>query len=213
MDPDAIYVDHGCTGTQPERPGPGKALAACRNGDTLVVTKLDRLARSLPDARDVADELTRKGVALNLGGSIYDPHDPVGKPLFDVLMVAEFEADLIRARTTPEQGKERPRPRATSGKATETFLSPGNPTSSACIGMGAHNHRDSRTLRRRPLHGLPGHSTRRVSIVTFPTASRHIAKFHSSQPTALVQATPDPTDASCRGLRTPACPYLATLPP
>lgn len=100
VDPDAIYVDHGFTGTQRERPGLGKALAACRNGDTLVVTKLDRLARSLPDARDIADELTRKGVALNLGGSIYDPHDPVGKLLFNVLgMVAEFEADLIRART------------------------------------------------------------------------------------------------------------------
>ena len=98
--PDAIYVDHGFTGTQRGRPGLGKALAACRNGDTLVVTKLDRLARSLPDARDIADELTRKGVALNLGGSVYDPHDPVGKLLFNVLgMVAEFEADLIRART------------------------------------------------------------------------------------------------------------------
>lgn len=76
VDPDAIYVDHGFTGTQRERPGLGKALAACRNGDTLVVTKLDRLARSLPDARDIADELSRKGVALNLGGSIYDPRIP-----------------------------------------------------------------------------------------------------------------------------------------
>ena len=100
VDPDAIYVDHGFTGTQRDRPGLGKALAACREGDTLVVTKLDRLARSLPDARDIADELTRKGVALNLGGSVYDPQDPVGKLLFNVLgMVAEFEADLIRART------------------------------------------------------------------------------------------------------------------
>jgi DNA invertase Pin-like site-specific DNA recombinase len=43
--------------------------------------------------------LTRKGAALNLGG-VYDPHDPVGKLLLNVLgMVAEFEADLIRART------------------------------------------------------------------------------------------------------------------
>lgn len=100
VEPEAIYVDQGFTGTQRERPGLGKALAACRNGDTLVVTKLDRLARSLPDARDIADELTRKGVVLNLGGSVYDPHDPVGKLLFNVLgMVAEFEADLIRART------------------------------------------------------------------------------------------------------------------
>ena len=45
-----------------------EALAACRAGDELVVTKLDRLARSLPDARDIADELTRRHVKLNLGG-------------------------------------------------------------------------------------------------------------------------------------------------
>jgi DNA invertase Pin-like site-specific DNA recombinase len=45
-----IYVDHGLTGTSRERPGLRAALAACRDGDTLVVTKLDRLARSLPDA-------------------------------------------------------------------------------------------------------------------------------------------------------------------
>ncbi len=97
---DAIYVDHGLTGANRARPGLREALAACRAGDTLVVTKLDRLARSLPDARDIADELTRKGAALNLGGSVYDPNDPVGRLLFNVLgMVAEFEADLIRART------------------------------------------------------------------------------------------------------------------
>ena len=53
-----IYVDHGLTGTNKERPGLREALAACREGDTLVVTKLDRLARSLPDARAIADELT-----------------------------------------------------------------------------------------------------------------------------------------------------------
>jgi DNA invertase Pin-like site-specific DNA recombinase len=48
-----IYVDHSLTGTNRERPGLREALAAClpQSGDTLVVTKLDRLARSLPDAR------------------------------------------------------------------------------------------------------------------------------------------------------------------
>ncbi|MFE4195617.1 recombinase family protein [Paenarthrobacter sp. NPDC056912] len=51
---------HGLTGTLRERPGPGKALAACRNGDATVVTMLDWLARSPPDAWDVADKLTRK---------------------------------------------------------------------------------------------------------------------------------------------------------
>jgi DNA invertase Pin-like site-specific DNA recombinase len=95
-----IYVDHGLTGTNRERPGLREALAACRAGDMLVVTKLDRLARSLPDARDIASELTAREVKLNLGGSIHDPTDPVGRLLFNMLaMIAAFESDLIRMRT------------------------------------------------------------------------------------------------------------------
>lgn len=95
-----IYVDHGLTGTNRQRPGLREALAACREGDTLVVTKLDRLARSLPDARSIAEELTERHVSLSLGGSVYDPHDAVGRLMFNVLaMVAEFESDLIRLRT------------------------------------------------------------------------------------------------------------------
>ena len=97
---DRIYVDRGLTGTTRARPGLREALAACRSGDTLVVTKLDRLARSVPDARDIVAELTADGVRLQLGASVHDPTDPVGRLLFNVLaMVAEFEADLIRART------------------------------------------------------------------------------------------------------------------
>ncbi len=97
---DRIYVDHGLTGTNRDRPGLRLALAACRSGDTLVVTKLDRLARSLPYARDILAELTASNVRLSLGGSIHDPTDPVGWLLFNVLaMVAEFETDLIRMRT------------------------------------------------------------------------------------------------------------------
>lgn len=100
VDRGRVYVDHGLTGTNRDRPGLQQAMAACRKGDTLVVTKLDRLARSLPDARDIADELTRRGIKLSLGAAVYDPADPVGRLLFNVLgMVAEFEADLIRMRT------------------------------------------------------------------------------------------------------------------
>ncbi|MDQ5839655.1 MAG: recombinase family protein, partial [Chloroflexota bacterium] len=48
----------------------------------------------------IADELTVRQVRLNLGGSVYDPTDPVGRLLFNLLaMVAEFESDLIRLRT------------------------------------------------------------------------------------------------------------------
>ena len=100
VSPARIYVDHGLTGTTRDRPGLREAMAACREGDTLVVTKLDRPARSLPDARAIADELTARQVRLSLGASVYDPNDPVGRLLFNVLaMVAEFESDLIRLRT------------------------------------------------------------------------------------------------------------------
>ena len=80
VSPQRIYVDRGLTGTTRERPGLREALAACRSGDMLVVTKLDRLARSLPDARDIADELTAREVKLNIGGSVHDLANPVGRP-------------------------------------------------------------------------------------------------------------------------------------
>ena len=97
---DRIYVDHGLTGTNRARPGLNQALAAVRKGDTLVVPKLDRLARSVPDARSIADDLAGRGVTLALGQSRYDPADPMGKMFFNILATfAEFEADLIRLRT------------------------------------------------------------------------------------------------------------------
>ena len=97
---DRIYTDHGLTGTGRDRPGLAQALAALREGDTLVVSKLDRLARSVPDARDIAKELERKGVTLSLGAATYDPSDPMGRMFFNIVATfAEFEADLIRMRT------------------------------------------------------------------------------------------------------------------
>lgn len=97
---DRIYTDHGLTGTNRSRPGLDQALAAVRTGDTLVVPKLDRLARSVPDARSIADALVTRGVRLALGVSVYDPVDPMGKMFFNILATfAEFEADLIRLRT------------------------------------------------------------------------------------------------------------------
>ena len=97
---DRIYIDHGLTGRNRDRPGLDQALAAVRAGDTLVVTKLDPLARSVPDARAIADQLQARQVKLALGQSIYDPTDPMGRMFFNILATfAEFESDLIRLRT------------------------------------------------------------------------------------------------------------------
>ncbi|GHE73612.1 invertase [Camelimonas fluminis] len=97
---DRIYTDHGFTGANRTRPGLSQALAAVRSGDTLVVPKLDRLARSVPDARAIGDDLAARGVKLQIGASVHDPSDPMGRLFFNILATfAEFEADLIRMRT------------------------------------------------------------------------------------------------------------------
>jgi DNA invertase Pin-like site-specific DNA recombinase len=98
--PNQIYTDHGLTGRGRARPGLDQALAAVRAGDTLVVPRLDRPARSVPDARAIADGLAARGGRLTLVASLYDPADPMGRMFFNVLATfAEFEADLARLRT------------------------------------------------------------------------------------------------------------------
>lgn len=97
---DRIYVDRAYSGTTRARPGLDQALAAVRPGDILVVPKLDRLARSVPDARAIGDALVERRIRLQLGTMIYDPADPMGKMFFNILATfAEFEVDLLRMRT------------------------------------------------------------------------------------------------------------------
>ncbi len=99
-----VYVDCGLTGTTRARPGPGCARRwppAGRGTPWWSPNSTGSPARCpMPDARDIVDELTGRQVKFNLGGSVHDPTDPVGRLLFNVLaMVAEFESDLIRMRT------------------------------------------------------------------------------------------------------------------
>jgi DNA invertase Pin-like site-specific DNA recombinase len=95
------YLDSGLTGSNRRRPGLDQALAAAnRAGDVLVVTKLDRLARSVPDAIEILGQLDKRGVKFALGASVYDWSDPMARMFLQVLaVVAEFEGNLIRQRT------------------------------------------------------------------------------------------------------------------
>jgi hypothetical protein len=61
----------------PQVAGLREALAACRTVDTLVVTTLDRLARSIRGARDIVDGLTDNGVKLQIGSRVHGPDGPV----------------------------------------------------------------------------------------------------------------------------------------
>jgi DNA invertase Pin-like site-specific DNA recombinase len=97
--PDRIYMDKGVSGTRRDRPGLDQALAAVREGDTFVVTKLDRLARSVPDALEILEKLSDRGVKFSMGGSVYN-WDAYGRMFLTILAtIAEFEAALIRQRT------------------------------------------------------------------------------------------------------------------
>ncbi len=108
---DRIYLDFGFTGTNRKRPELDKALAAVREGDTFVTTKLDRAFRSVPDARAIITDLHDRGIRFQLGGSVYDWADPFAKMFLQILAVfAEFEADLIKMRT--REGMSRPQVRA-----------------------------------------------------------------------------------------------------
>jgi DNA invertase Pin-like site-specific DNA recombinase len=98
--PDRIYIDHGMSGTKRERPGLDQALTAVRAGDTLVVLKLDRLARSVPDARDIGDTLARRGVALSLGGRTYDTGEYTISDLGELFSVSRPTVYRTIKRTT-----------------------------------------------------------------------------------------------------------------
>ena len=68
-------------------------------GDTLVVTRIDRLARSLKDLQDIVHELKGRGVALRVTEQPVDTGTAAGKAFLDMLGVfAEFETNLRRER-------------------------------------------------------------------------------------------------------------------
>ncbi len=114
-----------------------------------MVTKLDRLARSFPDARAIADELTAREVTLALGTSVHDPTDPVGRLLFNVLaMVAEFEAGLIRAHTRRHEGGQSQG--APARQAAQAQPDAGGAPGRAVPRRRAHRQRTRRALRRHP---------------------------------------------------------------
>ena len=76
-----------------------EALEFVREGDTLVVTKLDRLARSVHHLFEVLQALTAKGASLSILGMGLDTSTPTGKLLLTVLGgIAEFEREIMLER-------------------------------------------------------------------------------------------------------------------
>jgi DNA invertase Pin-like site-specific DNA recombinase len=94
-----VFVEHA-SGTLDRRPVLTDAMGYLREGDTLVVTKLDRLGRSVRNLKQVADELCRRGVGLRALSQGIDTTSAGGRLFFHMLAaIAEFEHDLIVERT------------------------------------------------------------------------------------------------------------------
>src|ERR671913_2534620 len=102
------------SGAQTDRAQLRRAIAALEPGDVLMVTRLDRLARSTRDLLNTLATITGKGAGFrSLGDAWADTTTPHGRLMLAVLGgLAEFERDLIRARTG--EGRERARARGQS---------------------------------------------------------------------------------------------------
>ena len=88
------------SGTRADRPGLGKAQEILREGDTLVVLKLDRLGRSVKQLVDFVGELDKQGVQFKSLADAIDTSSPSGRFFFHVMArLAEMERELIIERT------------------------------------------------------------------------------------------------------------------
>jgi DNA invertase Pin-like site-specific DNA recombinase len=82
-----------------ERPRLAAALEYVRDGDTFVVTKLDRLARSVAHLVEITAELKRKGVALKIVDMGVDTGTPTGRLFLNIVgSIAEFEREIMLER-------------------------------------------------------------------------------------------------------------------
>jgi len=98
---------HGCdkifkekrSGTTADRPELKSCLTYLRDGDVLVITKLDRLARSTFHLTQIANDLANDGIELVVIDQSIDTSTPTGKLLFNMLAsIAEFETELRKER-------------------------------------------------------------------------------------------------------------------
>ncbi|WP_163836676.1 recombinase family protein [Spartinivicinus ruber] len=100
--PDKIYVDQA-SGKKDDRPGLENCLKALREGDVLVVWKLDRLGRDLQHLVNIVQDLEKKNISFKVltgQGADIDTTTASGKLVFGIFAaLAEYERELIRERT------------------------------------------------------------------------------------------------------------------
>ena len=98
-----IYSD-AFTGTKTQRPELDKLMAVMQSGDTMVVTKLDRIARSATQGIELVQKLLDRGIVVHVLNMGLMDNTPTGKLIRNIMLeFAEFERDMIVERT--QEGK------------------------------------------------------------------------------------------------------------
>ena len=92
------------SGAKNHRPELDKLLKIIQSGDTLIITKLDRIARSVMHGIQIIEDLSQKGVIINVLNMGIIDSSPTGKLIRNIMLsFAEFERDIIIQRT--QEGK------------------------------------------------------------------------------------------------------------
>jgi DNA invertase Pin-like site-specific DNA recombinase len=107
---DKIFEEKRSGTSTHNRPALEQCLNYLREGDTLVITKLDRLARSTLDLTKIADQLNREEIELVVLDQNIDTKTPTGKLLFTMLgAIAEFENEIRKERVAEGVAKAKDR--------------------------------------------------------------------------------------------------------
>ena len=103
-----IIVDECFTGRQVDRPKFTELLGKLKEGDELIVCKLDRFARSSKHGADLIQELVDRGVRVNILNMGIADNSSTGKLLLNIMFAfAEYEADMIAERTSEGKAEKR----------------------------------------------------------------------------------------------------------
>ena len=137
--PDAVIIEEAYSGAK-ERPIFNELLEKLVEGDTLVVTKLDRFCRSVKEGLGYIDELLAKGVRIHILNMGLIEDTPMGRLMVtNLLAFAEFERAMILERTQGGKAIAKQKPGYKEGRKRKVFdktLLAGETVSQACARLG-----------------------------------------------------------------------------